>query len=187
MPRLNLNMYDIVTQDIPELDPYTETLTNSSPAMELFNKQSGGKPLLISSDLPALEAVKLLHSSDSKLHYVVSATNRFQGIIALENLNEIEFVIRTANGYTREELLVSDFMIPRKVLRAFDLEELREAVIGDVVASLSHSGAEYCLAVDRNNHRIRGLASRQEIEARLGIKIKAARASIMQMMQALHS
>lgn len=187
MPRLNLNMYDIVTEDEPAVETRTETLTEESPAMDLFNRALGNTPLQISSDMPALEAIKLLANSAGKLHFVVNLHHRFQGIIELENLNAIEFIKRTANGYTREELLVSDFMIPRRVLRAFDIEELKAAQIRDIIDSLAVTGADYCLAVDRESHRIRGLLAREEIEDCLGIKIKSIQPSITQMVANLHS
>jgi len=185
MARLNLNMYDIVTQDEPDISRINLTLTLDSPAISLFEFTNEDKPLLLDGDTPALEAVKLLSRLETKVHFVVNAQNRFQGIIELENLNAIEFIKRAAHGYSREELLVSDFMIPRRVLRAFDIEELKQAKIQDVVHSLNETGAQYCLAVDRIDHRIRGIISREDIEHRLQIKIGKAKPSITQMVSSL--
>lgn len=185
MARLNLNMYDVVTQDKPEIVQPKSEISLDSPALNLFDLTGKGRPLLINSEMPALDAVKLLSSVPGNVHFVVNAQNRFQGIIELENLNAIEFIKRTSNGYTRDELLVSDFMIPRRVLRAFDLEELRHAKVQDVIQSLNETGAQYCLAVDRISHRIRSVLSRQEIEQLLHIKIGKSQPSIMQMVNSL--
>lgn len=185
MSRLNLNMYDIVAEDEPDFAEQTSTLTEESPAISLFESPTDGKHMFIGSDLSALDAVKLLSNTNAKVHFVVNSFNHFQGIIELENLNTIEFIKRTSNGYSREELLVSDFMIPRKTLRAFDLEELKKAKVRDVIDSLGVTGAQYCLAVDRVNHRICGLLAREDIESRMQIKIGRVKPSILQMVSSL--
>lgn len=187
MARLNLNMYDVVTQDKPETTQLKPELSLDSPALSLFDTASDGKPLLVNSEMSALDAVKLLSSVPGNVHFVVNAQNRFQGIIELENLNAIEFIKRTSNGYTRDELLVSDFMIPRRVLRAFDLDELKQAQVRDVIESLNETGAQYSLVVDRVSHRIRNVLSRDEIERQLHIKIGKSRPGIMQMLGSLHN
>ena len=187
MARLNLNMYDVVTQDKPEISQLKPTLNQDSPALSLFDTLTDSKPLLVSSEMPALDAVKLLSNVSCHVHFVVNTHNRFQGIIELENLNALEFIKRTSNGYTREELLVSDFMIPRKVLRAFDLDELKHAKVHDVIQALNETGAKYCLAVDRTSHRIHGVLSREEIEQMLHIKIGFSQPSITQMVSSLKS
>ncbi len=181
MSRLNLTMYDVLTQDSPDILNGEFELDIDSPAMSVFTTCHDGGPMLLNSDLPALEALKLLKEMPNRPHYVINAQHRFQGVIEFDNLSSEEFIKRTAYGYTREELLVADFMIPRKSLRAFDVEELKQAKVKDVVESLEHTGAKYCLAVDRFQHFIHGVASRSEIEHALNTKINDQSRSILQM------
>lgn len=186
MARLNLHTYQIDHDDELALPHDQLTISLDSPALSVFSDSSKNRPLVINSSMSAVEAEKLIEQAPGILQFVVNSNNHFQGIINLESLSPLEFIKKTSNGFRRDELLISDFMIPRRKLIAFDLEEISHATVKDVLESFSNTGAKYSLVVDRENHKIRGVISLSEIEHKLNMEIPSANASFAGLVSALH-
>jgi CBS domain containing-hemolysin-like protein len=74
---------------------------------------------------------------------------------------------KQAEGFFRKEIKVSDVMIRRRDLPAFDAEEIQRATIGDVVSAIKKSGCRFALVLDRQTHQIQGIFSADELSERL--------------------
>ena len=83
---------------------------------------------------------------------------------------------------------MTDFMQPRSRLKAFNYQELEEAVIGDVVEALKYSGQQHYLVLDRETHKIRGIFSSSDIARKLHLAIDIQnRSSFLHIFEAIHA
>lgn len=146
-------------------------LTDQSPALDVLTDFLYHKPLMIENTVSALGAQVLMQKSRVKLQCVIDHNNHFVGLITRDELNEQVMIKKISEGFDIKELDVTDFMVPRNHLQAFDYRDLLNATVADVVSALEGSGVQHCLVVDRENHKIRGVFSVDEIAAKLHIPI----------------
>ncbi|MBI2226012.1 MAG: CBS domain-containing protein [Betaproteobacteria bacterium] len=80
-------------------------------------------------------------------------------------------------GCKRGEILVSDIMTPQGRLEVLDMDGVRSARVGHIVATLKASGRQHAMAVERGPHgraTLRGLFSATRIARQLGVAIQTA-------------
>ena len=102
---------------------------------------------------------------------VVSPNEDFLGVITSNEVSEQNIMSKIAQGFTREDLLVSDVMILRASLHAFNFEELEKAKVYDVIEALKHYKVRHCLVLDKKHHHIRGVISSSDIARKLKLPI----------------
>jgi len=88
-------------------------------------------------------------------------------VVSLDIRNNQKVIKRLSEGYTREELSIDEFMIPKVKLKAFDYEQIACASINNVIEALKENGQQRCLVLDRNEHKIRGIISASDIVRKL--------------------
>lgn len=142
-----------------------------APARAIFTDFHDSEPLVVNSDMRALEAERLLRQSHVGMWLVVDVHGEFVGIVGREELSERNRVRVLATGETLTTLLVRDLMIPRHRVRAMDREDLEDATVGDVVDTLRFHGDHHCLVVGRDDHHICGLIAASDIARRLHTRI----------------
>jgi CBS domain containing-hemolysin-like protein len=110
-----------------------------------------------------------------RLLLVVDEHNRLLGLITTTDIQgEKPLRLLQARGARRDELLVADVMTPRERLETIDMDDVRNAKVGHVVATLRTVGRQHALVVDRDargTERVRGLFSSTQIERQLGTVI----------------
>jgi len=116
-----------------------------SPATEVFTDFKLFKPLMIEANTKAVDALKLMLKAHVQLKVVMAEPNDFVGIISSYDVSEQNIMHHVALGYDREDLLVSDLMLPRRELKAFDVAELERSTVHEVIESLKLNGLRYCL------------------------------------------
>jgi CBS domain-containing protein len=142
-----------------------------SPATDIFTDFNKHKALIIEDETPAGEALKLMVKTHVRMKIVMSKDNDFMGIISTQELNEQKIVSAITKGSERHEVLVSDLMVLRDDLHAFDFNELETATVNDVVSALENYGLRHCLVLDRDHHHIRGVISSSDIARKLHLPI----------------
>lgn len=167
------NISFIAIDQIDELAWPTEhqEITKDSSALEIFTDFAEYIPLVIESSMLATEALALMQKAHVRLKLVLDENDHFIGVVSLDDLNRQELVKKLSSGYKREELLVTDFMRPRKDLKAFDYAELANTTIGTVINTLKNTGQQHCLVIDTDNHQIRGIISASDIARKLKLNI----------------
>jgi|GEM_PF-71653 len=135
-------------------------LSNSLRIMGDFNNR---KPLILESTLSAVDAKKLMEKVHVQLKIIVSEDDEFLGLLALGDLSEQAFVTRVRSGQARDELTIDDFMIKRHKLEAFEITELEESTIMDVLTALKDSADKYCLVQEAGLDSVRGIISAIDI------------------------
>ena len=154
-----------VTLDSPALQVMTDlTLVKAATThpsthlrqAELMMIYQGVRMLFVVSDMPALEG--LITSTDL-------GGDRAMRLVAERNVHH-------------DELSVADVMTPLSMLDAIDLDSMRNACVGNAVATLKRFGRNHLLVLQaadaQTPQRVRGVISRAQIERQLGKVIDMA-------------
>lgn len=158
-----------------------------SSAISVLDDFRQSQPALVSPDTPAMEVEASMRRDHIRLKVVIDEFERFLGIVTVDDLDSQEMLKMVAEGYSRTDLIVRDFMHPRSSLRCFDYEELERATIADVMEVLQHSGQQYCLVVDQGCRAIRGVISAQDIATRIGLPLDTQnRSSFVNVFKAIY-
>lgn len=168
----HLHLYEPVDSDELAWPQDTHEYTLQSPASWFITDFKHIKPLVVESRMPVDAVKSLMQSSHSSLISVLDSHDHFLGIISIDDLSDQKIIRKLAEGFRRSEVCVTDMMVKRKDLLAFDASEIESASISDVVSALKQHRQKYGLVLDRNAHTIRGILSTYEISLRLGRSIE---------------
>lgn len=167
-----LHLFDIEQVDEVVSPEKLVQTTLDSPASEVFTDFKAHRPLTVEGTTPAADALEMMKQEHVKMKIVVSPNNDFLGVISTIELTERLIVSEVAKGVQRHEVLVSDLMVSRDNLRAFDYEQLQHAKVKEVIQALKDNGLRHCLVVDREHHHIRGVISSSDIARKLRLPVQ---------------
>lgn len=168
----NLKLVTLDTIDHIVTPSYFNKTSLDSPATEVFTDFKLFKPLMIEANTKAVDALHLMLKAHVHLKIVMAGLDDFVGIISSFGVSEQNIMHHVALGQDRDDLLVSDLMLPRSKLMAFDIEELERSTVHEVIVALKQNGLRHCLVIDGKNHHIRGLISSSDIARKLHIPIE---------------
>jgi CBS domain containing-hemolysin-like protein len=143
----------------------------NSPAINIFTDFHQNKPLIIDASTLATDAIKLMMKEHVHMKIVVTPDDDFLGVISSNEVSEQNIMAKIAQGFSRDELLVSDVMIPRSSLHAFNFAELEKAKVSDIIEALKQYKVRHCLVIDNEHHHIRGVISSSDIARKLKLPI----------------
>jgi DeoR family transcriptional regulator, catabolite repression regulator len=162
LPLVNLTAVDNILS--PEHD---ENISLSSSAMSVFTDFKYQKAPVIEADTSATQALQLMQKSHIRMNVAISNEEDFLGIISTHEISEQNIIARLSKGIHREDILVKDLMIPKFQLHAFELNDLVNATVGDIVSTLANYRLRHCVVLDKYNHHIRGVISSSDIASKL--------------------
>jgi CBS domain containing-hemolysin-like protein len=145
--------------------------TLHSSALDVFTDFKSIKPLVIEASSSAVEVERLMKKAHVRLKIVIDKNQHFIGLVSYNSLNSQEMVKKLVKGESRENLMVTDFMIPKSKLKAIAYTDIANAKIGDVIETLKVAGQQHCLVIDRKDHTIRGVLSANDIAKKLHLAI----------------
>lgn len=163
----NLQLFELDSIDNIITPEDFKLTTLESPAINIFTDFKEHKALIIEGETKAVDAINLMAKAHVQMKIVVNNTNDFAGVITTKELSEQNIVAEVAKGVGRSEILVRDMMLPRENLYAFDINEIKNAKVQDVLVSLKNYKLSHCLVVDRQNHHIRGVISSSDVARKL--------------------
>ncbi|MCI2285571.1 histidine kinase [Colwellia sp. MSW7] len=167
----NLHLFDLDSVDHIIAPEYFEKTTLASSAKSIFTDFKQFEALVVEGDTPAIDVLNLMIKSHVKMKIVVSKNNDFLGIISTKELTEQHIIAAVTKGTERHEVLVSDLMLPKESLHAFDYNEVETAQVTDIVKSLKNYNLQHCLVLDREQHHIRGVISSSDVARKLQLPI----------------
>lgn len=156
-------------QDIPE------QVSLDTPALEVMTDFSKVTAYTI-GPLETIESARarMIHHGVRML-LVVDEQNQILGLITATDLtSEKPMQVIQTQGIRHSDVLVKDIMTPRERLEVLCIDDLKTAVVGDVVATLQAQGRQHALVADRRPDRsqtLRGLFSASQISKLLGTPI----------------
>jgi len=124
------------------------------------------------------EAHRRMIQRGVRLLLVVDQNRRVLGLItATDILGEKPVQTAVQRGLRREEILVRDIMIPQERLEVIEMEDVRAAKVGHVVATLQKAGRQHAVVVEydaKGRQTVRGLFSATQVARQLGVAIQTS-------------
>lgn len=131
--------------------------------------------VLIDPDASIDEANQRMIQRGVRLLLVVDGNRKVAGLItATDILGEKPLQLIAVRAGRRKDIQVSDIMTPQHRLEALRMEDVRNAKVGHIVATLKKSGRQHALAVEAGRdgrQTICGLFSATQIARQLGAAI----------------
>jgi hypothetical protein len=110
-----------------------------------------------------------------RLLLVLDPDRRVVGLLtATDILGEKPMKVVAERGCRHGDIVVSDIMTPQERLEVLDMADVAGARVGHIVATLTASGRQHAMAVDRDARgmeTVRGLFSATQIARQLGAAV----------------
>lgn len=117
---------------------------------------------------------KMMHHA-VRLLLVVDDMNAILGLVTATDLtSEKPMLIIQSQGIRHNDVLVKDIMTPREKLQVLSIDDVSQAKVGDVVATLQIQGRQHALVVDRAMDRsqvLRGMFSASQVSRQLAMSV----------------
>lgn len=124
------------------------------------------------------EANRRMIQRGVRLLLVVDHDRRVLGIVtATDVLGEKPMKVIAERGGRHEDVLVSDIMTPQSRLEALEMQDVRAAKVGHIVATLKAAGRQHTIVVERDaagTPVLRGMFSLTQIARQLGVQLQAS-------------
>ena len=164
--------YSRPTQSLPE------TVTVNHPALQVMTDFESVTAIITLPGDTVDEARARMIQRGVRLLLVVDQNRNVLGIVtATDILGEKPVQVAVERGLKRGELQVRDIMTPQERLEVLDMEQVRGAKVGHIVATLQKAGRQHAVVVEHDAQRrqtVRGLFSATQIARQLGVAIQTS-------------
>lgn len=152
-------------------------VTMENPALEVMTDLQKVKVITTRPEVSIDEALQKMIQAEVRLLIVMDAQGSVVGLIDVHDimgekpLNQI-----SQTRIPRSEIRVRDVMMRIGEIQALKFDEVEQADVGNVVATLRESGRQHVLVVDEDEQgqtSIRGIFSLTQIARQLGIDLPA--------------
>ncbi|HSC95609.1 MAG TPA: CBS domain-containing protein [Burkholderiales bacterium] len=145
------------------------------PASDVMTDLKQVSAVVIRPDDTVDEAHKRMIQRGVRLLLVLDPERRVVGLLtATDILGEKPMKVVAERGCRHGDILVSDIMTPQERLEVLDMADVATARVGHIVATLTASGRQHAMAVDRDARgmeTVRGLFSATQIARQLGAAV----------------
>ena len=155
--------------------PVPEKVMLDDPALPVLTDFKRVTAVIILPGDTMDEAHRRMIQRSVRLLLVVDQDRKVLGVITADDiLGEKPMQIIAHRSIRREELLVRDVMTPQDRLQVLDLEHVRAAKVGHIVATLKAAGRQHALVVEidgSGRQKVRGMFAATQIARQLGVTI----------------
>ncbi|MDB5923215.1 MAG: putative signal-transduction protein containing cAMP-binding and domain [Betaproteobacteria bacterium] len=152
-----------------------ERVSLEDPAQQVMTDLRSVTAVIILSGDSLDEAHRRMIQRSVRLLLVVDQNRHVVGLItATDILGERPMQVITQRGIRREELLVRDLMTLQGALEVLEMNDVRAAKVGHIVATLKRAGRQHAVVVEHDHggrQTVRGLFSATQIARQLGVAI----------------
>jgi CBS domain-containing protein len=147
-----------------------------SPAIEVMTDLRQVAPATIRAEATLAQANRAMIARGVRLLLVVDVTGTVQGLITARDIvgEKPVNLLHETHGKHRE-LTVADLMVRTTSIDVLDIEVVRHAEVGHVIATLKEFGRQHALVVDRDplthEELVCGIFSATQIGRQLGMPI----------------
>jgi len=143
-----------------------------SPATAILTDFRTHPPATLYADDKLDDAQRFLANAHVSIMSVLDRSEHFRGLMTRERLSDESAMRLVSLGLRREDLQVSDLMIPRSQLMALDHDTLEQATVGRLITLLRQEGQPHVLVVDHYSPRIIGLISAVDLARQLHLAVE---------------
>ena len=165
---------------LAQVQPQTQgAVTLESPALQVMTDLTVIKAATTHPSTSLRQAEQMMIYQGVRMLFVVSDMPALEGLITTTDLGgDLAMALVAERRLRHDELSVADVMTPLSMLDAIDLEQMRNARVGNAVATLKRFGRNHLLVVQAASAqtplRVRGVISRAQIERQLGVALDIA-------------
>jgi CBS-domain-containing membrane protein len=145
------------------------------PARAVMTDLKQVSAVVIRPDDTVDEAHRRMIQRGVRLLLVLDPDRRVVGLLtATDILGEKPMKVVAERGCRHGDIVVSDIMTPQERLEVLDMADVATARVGHIVATLTASGRQHAMAVDRDARgmeTVRGLFSATQIARQLGAAV----------------
>ncbi|MDA8095256.1 MAG: CBS domain-containing protein [Betaproteobacteria bacterium] len=157
---------------------FRDLVTLNDPALVVMTDLRRMMPVTIEPDSSLEGAARRMKQRGVRLLLVLDEQERVIGLITSTDL-EGEKPMRHIHqhGGTRQDILVRDIMTPQQMLDTLCMDDVVNAKVGQVVATLQRVRRQHALVVERNGEGeqvVRGIFSASQIARQLAAEIQTA-------------
>ena len=154
----------------------SQSVTLDSPALAVMTDLTLVKAATVAPGASLRQAEQTMVYQGVRMLFVVSEMPSVEGLITTTDMQgERAMRIVHERNTHYEDLIVADVMTELTALDAIDHDRMRNASVGDVIATLKRFGRNHLLVVQvasaQTPRRIRGVISRAQIERQLGAPV----------------
>ncbi|MCP4717137.1 MAG: CBS domain-containing protein [Deltaproteobacteria bacterium] len=135
------------------------------------------EPATIAPDITIGRANQTMIKQGVRLLFVVDANQAVSGLITAEDiLGEKPISLSQERGIEYNQIKVADIMTRQPEIEVLNLQDVLQATVADIVATLHHVKRQHALVVDEpggDKAFIRGIFSLSMIAGRLGVLVQA--------------
>ena len=147
-----------------------------SPATLVMTDLTQVKAATTAPSTPLAEAERIMIYLGVRMLFVVSSMPSIEGLITTTDLRgERVLKLVEQRGLHYDELTVADVMTGLAMLDAIELQHMKTATVGNVIATLKRYGRNHLLVTEPGSGgvpwRVRGVISRAQIERQLGAPV----------------
>jgi CBS domain-containing protein len=153
----------------------SERVTLDSPALLVMTDFAQVPAATIEQEASIATADDFMRRRGVRALIVTGAGGVVAGILtATDLLGEKPIKFALENGVKRDEIRVSDLMTARSLIELLVYEEVRQAHVGHIVATLRNAGRQHFLVGEGRSggERVRGIFSLSQIARQLGIELE---------------
>ena len=151
------------------------TVTVESPATEAMTDLSKVPSATIFVEATLEGANRSMLARGVRLLLVVGDDNRIIGVAtSVDVLGEKPVLTAQKRRCHRNDLRISDVMVPVDKMEALNINDVKHAVVGDIVATLKADGRAHALVVGKNEEGkqiLLGIFSVSQIARQLGVPL----------------
>jgi len=166
-----------------------ERISVESPALDVMTDLRTVPAVTVDPGATIDEANARMIRNRVRSLFVTDGQDRVLGLItATDILGEKPVQAMQTRSVARHDVLVSEVMTPRELLEVIELDDVRGAKVGHVLATLEHSGRQHAMVVEvyepsyaeqlrpapqaRPRHSVCGLFSLTQIARQLGVQLQ---------------
>jgi len=153
-------------------------VTLDDPATSVMTDLARVPGVLIDPDVDIEAAMRVMIRRNVHSLFAVNVENEVEGLItATDLLGEKPLQHLQQFGGLRRDIRVCDLMTPRARLEVLDMARIAHACVGQVLATLVHSGRQHAMVVENGpdgREVVRGVFSASRLEKQLGRPVPAA-------------
>ena len=153
-------------------------VTLDDPATSVMTDLARVPAVLIDPDVDIEAAMRVMIRRNVHSLFAVNVDNEVEGLItATDLLGEKPLQHLQQFGGLRRDIRVCDLMTPRARLEVLDMARVANACVGQVLATLVHSGRQHAMVVEDGadgREVVRGVFSASRLEKQLGRPVPVA-------------
>jgi len=151
-------------------------VTLDSPALDVMTDLTRVRAATTGLSTTLRQAEQIMIYQGVRMLFVVSDMPAIEGLVTTTDLHgDRQLRLVQQRNVRYEDLCVADVMAGLSMLDAIDLEDMKAATVGNVIATLRRHGRNHLLVAegptDDTPRRVRGLFSRSQIERQLGAPV----------------